>query len=106
MKEKVNLKHIKYIRYHDSLSEVLVERIKKLYPIISEVFPWSLDEWIDGFNYDMHPEGEISTWEKIIREFQSRCKIRGAKTKEQKREIMKEVLGSPKVEIVEPEASA
>ena len=109
MKKMVNVDGLKSVRYHDSLSEVLVERIKKLYPIVKEVMPMSLDEWVDGFNYDMHPEGEIQIWEVMMEKFEFRCKTHGAKTKEEKMIIFKEILqesGANKIVIVKGAASA
>lgn len=109
MKKKINIDDVKYVRYHDSLPEILIERIKKMYPIISQVFPYSVDEWVDGFNYDMHPEGEIQIWELMCEKFESRCKMQGAKTKEEKKNIFKEILeqsGAGEVVIVKGPASA
>jgi hypothetical protein len=100
--EKKDLNEVKYIRYHDSLSENLIERLKGLYPVINEIFPWSLDEWIDGFRYDVSPEKEIEIWEELSRRFQFRCKMKGTKTKEEKKKIFRDIWnesGAGRVEI-------
>ncbi len=90
MKKRAKVDDVKFIRYHDSLSEDLVRRIKRLHPIISEVLPWSLDEWVNGFHYDMHPEREVRIWERMLKKFESRCKMQGATTKEEKQNIFGE----------------
>ena len=92
MEKRVKVDDLKFIRYHDSLSEDLVERLQRLHPILSEVFPWSLDKWVNGFHYDMHPEREIEIWERMVEKFESRCKIQGAKTKQEKKKIFAEIF--------------
>ena len=92
MKRRVKVDDIRFFRYHDSLPEDLVERIKRLHPIIREVFPWSLDQWVDGFRYGMNPYMEIEIWERMVEEFDSRLKMQGAKTKEEKKRIFGEIF--------------
>ncbi len=109
MKKEIDLKEVKSIRYHDSLPEDLIERIKRIYPIISQVYPISLDKWIDGFNYDMHPIGEIEIWEETSKRLEYEWKLNRAKTKEQKREIFKKIIeqsGWGKIEITKATPSA
>ena len=109
MEKWIKLDDLTLTRYHDSLPEILVERIKKLYPVIKELTPWSLDEWIDGFCYDMHPGEEIQVWEMLIERFETACKIQGAKTKEEKKNIFKEIFkksGAGRMEILSKEPAS
>ena len=92
MKKRIDPKDVTFVRYHDSLSEVLVDRIKRLHPIVNEVIPMSLEEWIDGFNYDMHPEQEVQIWERMMELLESRSKMQGARTKEEKERIFRKIL--------------
>ena len=48
-----------------SLSGGFVERIRILKSVVDEVYPKSLDEWINGFEYDSRPEKELLIWECI-----------------------------------------
>ena len=70
----------------------LVNRIKKMYPIISQVMPLSLEEWVDGFFSDQHPEQEVVIWERISERVDRKWKLAEAKTKEQKVEIFKRII--------------
>jgi len=109
MEKRIKLDELRYIRYRDSLPENLVDRVKRIYPIVSEIFPWSLGEWIDGFNYDLYPEKEIEIWEKLAEKFKFRCKIGGAKTKEEKKRVFQEIFektGAGNIEIGENIPSA
>jgi len=92
MKKRVKVDDVRFFRYHDSLPKDLVERIKRLHPIIREVFPWSLDQWVDGFRYRMNPDMEIEIWERMLEMFDSRLKMQGAKTKGEKKRIFGEIL--------------
>ncbi len=109
MKKKIDIKDVKHVRYHDFLSDELVERIKRLYPNANEVMPMSLNKWIDGFCYDMHPEKEVEIWEAMIERYQGECKTTGAKSKEEKKEIWVKILlesGAGEIRIVKSEPFA
>ena len=93
MKKKMNIGDIKFLRYHSSLPENLVKRLKKLYPSISEILSYhSVDEWVDEFCYDMHPEREIRIWENMIEVLESCCKTYGIRNKKYKLEIFNKIL--------------
>ncbi len=78
--------------YHDELPENLVERIKRFKEVFNEVCPRSLEEWIDGFREEMHPEREIAIWEKMAERFEQLCKKRRAGTETERKQIFREVL--------------
>ena len=92
MKKRVKVDDVRFIRYRNLLPEDLVERIKRLHPIIREVFPCSLDRWVDSFHYDINPDMEIEIWERMVEKFQSRLKMQGAKSKEEKKRIFGEIF--------------
>lgn len=44
---------------HANLSDGQIARIARLREVLAEVYPMSLEGWIDGFLRDLHPEQEI-----------------------------------------------
>jgi hypothetical protein len=48
---------------HAALPETLVERIKAVAETFVEVDPRPVEEWVEDFQRDMHPEKEIALWE-------------------------------------------
>jgi hypothetical protein len=50
---------------HPVLSDDLLQRIKAFKGILSEVDYMTLDEVVDDFKRDAHPEQEIAVWERI-----------------------------------------
>lgn len=55
---------------HGTLPNALIERIKKFKVILFEVETATLEEAIDNFRHDMHPEREIHIWEWIANSYQ------------------------------------
>jgi hypothetical protein len=55
---------------HETLPDSLLVRIKLIQSALHDVFTMSLDDSIDDFRRDSHPEREIEVWEKIISAFQ------------------------------------
>ena len=53
--------------WHEQLSPSLVARISYLRDALYEVHPQSLDEWLDAFRRDAHPESEVRWWERLTR---------------------------------------
>ena len=93
MKRKMKIADVKFIRYHNSLPENLVKRLKKLYPSISEILSYhSVDEWVDGFCCDMHPEREVRIWENMIELWKSSCKKYKIRSKESKSKVFTMIL--------------
>ena len=64
--KKINISDIKQgdVR-HAILPDELVERIKKFKELLGDVDKSTLDETIDNFKRDMHPEKEVRIWEHI-----------------------------------------
>ena len=50
---------------HAELSSALVARIKDIHATLDEVYPSSLEEWLDDFRRDLHPEHEVIWWERL-----------------------------------------
>ena len=56
---------------HKSLSPDLEERIRKLEPVLAEVYPISHQEWLEGFQRDLNPEEEVRIFEAIASVYQA-----------------------------------
>ena len=56
---------------HPVLPEVIIERIKTFKGILGDVEPSSLEQTIDSFKRDMHPERELIIWERIASTYQT-----------------------------------
>jgi hypothetical protein len=55
---------------HKRLSPDLEERIRKLEPVLAEVYPISHQEWLEGFQRDLNPESEVKVFEAIASAYQ------------------------------------
>ncbi len=51
---------------HKQLPPSLIARIEALRSTLEE-YPLSIAEWLDGFQRDAHPEGEVLWWERLAR---------------------------------------
>jgi hypothetical protein len=52
---------------HDELSPSLIARIASMQKTLEEVFPQTLEKWLDSFQRDAHPENEVAWWERVAR---------------------------------------
>jgi hypothetical protein len=52
------------IRHHD-LPAALLVRIQNIWFATRDVFSWSLEDFVENFQRDLRPEGEIEVWERI-----------------------------------------
>ena len=52
---------------HQQLPLTLVARINYLQTALHEVYPQSIDVWLDAFKRDAHPEQEVVWWERLTR---------------------------------------
>lgn len=52
---------------HQQLPASLIARIEALHSTLESVYPLSMAEWLDGFQRDAHPEGEVLWWERLAR---------------------------------------
>jgi hypothetical protein len=70
--QRVKIEDIKFnpTFRHATLPAPLTERIKNFMAILTEVFDKPLQEVIDGFRRDAHPEREVEVWEKIAHHYQ------------------------------------
>jgi hypothetical protein len=50
---------------HAGLPPALVARIERLHLTFGEVYPQSMEEWLDGFQRDLNPEPEVVWWERL-----------------------------------------
>lgn len=55
---------------HDTLALELLQRIARLQVALREVYPMTLDGWVNGFLRDMNPEEEISCIEGLAATYQ------------------------------------
>jgi hypothetical protein len=51
---------------HRALNSHQLSRIRLLFAATADVFPSSLEEWIDNFRRDLHPDTEILWWETFV----------------------------------------
>ena len=86
------LKRCKCVRYHESLPDHLIERIRSFKDTFTEFYPATFEEWVDGFCEDMDPEREIAIWEEMAQSYTKLLKIRHSMTREERGKIYKEVL--------------
>jgi hypothetical protein len=52
---------------HEHLSPELTSRINRLRLTLGDVYSQSMNEWMDGFRRDAHPESEVEWWERLTR---------------------------------------
>jgi hypothetical protein len=52
---------------HEQLPLSMVQRIEYLRSTLEEVYPMSMAQWLDSFQRDAHPEGEVVWWERLAR---------------------------------------
>jgi len=50
---------------HHQLPRSLIARIYSLYSRLYDVYPLAMAEWLDGFQRDVNPEGEVLWWERV-----------------------------------------
>jgi hypothetical protein len=55
---------------HSTLPKDLLQRIRAFKEILAEVDNVTLDEVIDDFKRDLHPEKEVAVWERIANIYQ------------------------------------
>lgn len=65
-KETVDLRKIKVapIR-HQRLSIELISRIRLVRAALLDVYPLSMEAWVDGFRRDTNPDQEVAIWERV-----------------------------------------
>jgi hypothetical protein len=54
---------------HAELSPTLVGRVRNLQLALDEVYPSSLEEWLEDFRRDVHPEREVLWWERLAQSY-------------------------------------
>ena len=52
---------------HEQLSLSLTARINYLQQALQEVYPQSIDKWLEEFRRDTNPESEVEWWERLTR---------------------------------------
>ena len=88
---------------HEQLPPSLIARIEYVRSTLEEVYPQSMDAWLDGFQRDAHPEGEVLWWERLARcyvEYISRKELNAAERKSAFNVILKLGLGASAGELV------
>jgi hypothetical protein len=64
--EKVCLSEIKLSGpRHSELPHDLIGRIRLIRAALVDIYPLSMEQWIDGFRRDAHPTSEVAVWEGI-----------------------------------------
>jgi len=73
---------------HDTLPEDLLIRIKTLNRLLEDVLPVPLDETVDNFRRDLHPERELIIWERIASAYLDVVGDRRAMTLDECKEVL------------------
>ena len=87
---------------HEQLPPSLIARIEALHATLQEVFPMSMAEWLDGFQRDAHPGGEVLWWERLARcyvEYAQHQELRGEQRKAAFNVICKLGLGASALDL-------
>ncbi len=50
---------------HAQLSQDLIGRIRMIRASLFDVFPQSMDHWVEQFRKDTHPSAEVAIWERV-----------------------------------------
>ena len=79
---------------HETLPKALLLRIRLIHGVLGGAFSLSLDEMIDGFKRDAHPEDEIRVWETICVAFLEEGKRRPMNRAQRKRYLWELVRAS------------
>ena len=93
---------------HAALPDALVERIKNFKAVLIEVEPAPLDETIEDFRRDLHPEREINVWERVAEAYQTALARTPAMSLQDKTKIFADLLlasqtHDPIIAAVDPE---
>jgi len=62
-------------RFNERLPAVLVDRVNLLRAVLSEVYPHTLEYWLEGFLRDYRPEANIADWERLAAMYQEAVNI-------------------------------
>src|SRR4030095_16899943 len=50
---------------HAQLPDDLIARVRAFEPVFADIYPNTHEQWLEGFQRDLHPENEIAIWENI-----------------------------------------
>lgn len=76
---------------HETLPRALMAEIERIKQALDDVYPMSIQEWVDGFRKDMNPEKEVAWWLHVVTVFSAQAA--GLSIEERKR-IFREVIGT------------
>lgn len=87
---------------HEQLTDLQIERIKKVQSVFAEVDSSPLETWIDNFKRDTNPDREIEIWERMARAYSKYINGKNL-TLEAKKDVMQVLLlrsGAPEDEVL------
>ena len=88
-----NLKDLKpSSRRHETLPNTLLVRVHLIHQFLGDVIAQTLDEMVDLFSRDLHPQQEIEVWERIAVAYQE-VQEKFSLSLEKKRILFKTLLG-------------
>jgi hypothetical protein len=85
------------LRWRDSLPPELAARATVVYTMFEGHLYDSLDSWVDGFCFDMHPEREIALWERYAALYRRHSCGRSSVDKRAVYHILMEYMGEAEV---------
>lgn len=59
---------------HPSLPDELVARVQAFHETLQAVDGFTLEERLDGFRRDVHPEREVAVWERLAGVYRAFCR--------------------------------
>ena len=77
---------------HETLPASLIERIRNFTAILADVFDTPLQEVIDEFRRDAHPDREVEVWERIAHHYQEAIASQPDLSPDAKRELFSLLL--------------
>jgi hypothetical protein len=78
---------------HPILHDDFIERIRAFKAILTDVDGASLDQTIDNFKRDIHPESELVIWERIASTFEAYLARNPTTDRATRKEILSVLLG-------------
>ena len=75
----------------ESLTPEQMTRIRRLQAVFAEVDGQSVEQWVDNFKRDFHPDRELAVWEKMADAYTRYCSKRTL-SPEAKQDVFKVVL--------------
>ncbi len=85
--------HLSPVR-HETLPEHFIHRVYLVKNVLFDVYPISVNDWVDGFQRDLVPSSELKTWESIAARYLRVCETMILKKKNKQHLYLSLLLSS------------